>query len=226
VIRPAAVVADRVLAELSSQGPSPEAEEESTPVVEEAGTTRNWNYSRKPKGEVGERLGGKIDKLLEEIRSPVEVEREDESAWTDDDADALKVERSTDALLEAIKAESLVVPRIEVAPLVGADEVAEVVVEEVAGAASTIATEPSPLNESAWGLLCDGIEDFSPGDLQELASALDSNSQLNAIALVASIGRAKSVLGGISPWTATDAPITIGAGDLVVLLRSALRGVG
>ena len=223
VIRPATEVADRVLAELAAQGPSPEVEEESTPVIEESAPTRNGNYSRKRIGECGQRIGFNIDRVLREIRGPV---FEDESLWPDDNADELKLHRSLDALLEAIKTESLVVPRLEVAPLVGADdEVLPVVVEEVAGAASTITAEPSPFDgDSAWSLLC-AVPDFSPCDLEELASALDQHSELQGIALVAAITRAKLTLSGISSWTKPDEPIEIGAGDLLVLLRSALRGV-
>ena len=86
---------------------------------------------------------------------------------------------------------------------------------------------PSPLlGETAWGLLCDGVEDFSPSDLQELKSAMDSHAELRSIAMVAAIGRAKVTMGGISPWTAPDAPVEIAAGDLLLLLRSALKGIG
>ena len=271
VIRPAAVVADRVLAEMAAQGPTPLLEEEeSTPelndesgldqagdacidhpagdgdllgasteqranhedrralasdlrethgITPEPAPTRNWSYRRKAKGECGQRLAFNIDNVLREIRNPV---FEDERGWQEPEFPY----ELANSVLKEIRADSSVDPPSEVAPLVGADEeVATVVFEEEAGAASTLTTEPSQLNESAWGLLCDGIEDFSPSDLQELKSALDANSELNAIALVASIGRAKAVLGGISPWTAPDAPLEIGAGDLVVLLRSALRGI-
>ena len=127
VIRPAAAVADRVLAELAAQGPSPLLEdEESTPefneesrldqtcdacidnpagngdsrdasteqradlatgehelpdlranhgLTREPAPTRDWSTACK--GEVGERLGSKIDKLLEEIRNPA-IDKEDE----------------------------------------------------------------------------------------------------------------------------------------------------
>ncbi len=84
---------------------------------------------------------------------------------------------------------------------------------------------PSPFGETAWGLLCDGAEDFSPSDLQELKSATDAHAELRSIAMVAAIGRAKVTMGGISPWTAPDAPVEIAAGDLLLLLRSALKGI-
>ena len=115
-------------------------------------------------------------------------------------------------------------PQLEVAPLdAGAGDVAEVVISD-AGAAEVTA-EPSQMDgESAWGLLCP-VPEFSPSDLQELTAALDQHAEMQSIALVAAITRAKLTLSGISPWTAPDAPLEIGAGDLVVLLRSALRGV-
>ena len=92
-------------------------------------------------------------------------------------------------------------------------------------AASKLTAEPSQLDgDSAWGLLCP-VPEFSPADLQELVSALDQHAEMASISLVAAITRAKLTLRGISPWTAPDAPLQIGAGDLVVLLRSALRGV-
>lgn len=127
VIRPSDSVAEKVLAEMAAQGPSPLLEdEESTPEInEESGldqagdacidhpagdgdsrnasteqranlatgehdlpdlratsgltpdpaSTRAW--STNCKGEVGERLGGKIDKLLHEIRNPA-IDKEDE----------------------------------------------------------------------------------------------------------------------------------------------------
>ena len=74
-------------------------------------------------------------------------------------------------------------------------------------------------------MLC-GVEDFSPSDLQELTQALDATPELNAIALVASIGRAKAVLGGVSPWAAPDQPVEVAVSDLLVLLRTALKRVG
>ena len=48
---------------------------------------------------------------------------------------------------------------------------------------------------------------------------------LNAIALVASIGRAKAVLSGVNPFASPDEPVTVAVGDLLLLLRSALRGM-
>ena len=223
VIRPSDQVVDQVLAEMTAQGPSPEVEEESTPVVEERSSTHNWSTACK--GEMGVRLAFNIDRVLQEIRGPV---LEDETLWPDDNAEELKLHRSTDALLEEIRLGPSVDPPTEVCDLdagAGGNEVLPVAVEEVAGAASTIATEPSPLDgDSAWSLLC-AVPDFAPSDLEELSSALDQHPEMHSIALVAAITRAKLTLSNVSSWTAPDAPLEIGAGDLVVLLRSALRGV-
>ena len=78
---------------------------------------------------------------------------------------------------------------------------------------------------TAWGLLCDQVEDFSPSDLQEVKDAIDANPELAAIALVASIGRAKAVLNRVKPFALPDEPVTVAVGDLLLLLWSALRGV-
>ena len=78
---------------------------------------------------------------------------------------------------------------------------------------------------TAWGLLCDQVEDFSPSDLQELKAAIDANPELAAIALVASIGRANAVLSGVNPFASPDEPEPMAVGGLLLLLRSALRGV-
>ena len=84
---------------------------------------------------------------------------------------------------------------------------------------------PEEGEPTAWGLLCDQIEDFSPSDLETLKAAIDANPELAAIALVASIGRAKAVLSGVNPFASPDQPVTVAVGDLLLLLRSALHGV-
>ena len=84
---------------------------------------------------------------------------------------------------------------------------------------------PEEGEPTAWGLLCDEVENFSPSDLQTLKAAIDANPELNAIAFVASIGRAKAVLSGINPFASPDEPVTVAVGDLLLLLRSVLSGV-
>ena len=84
---------------------------------------------------------------------------------------------------------------------------------------------PEEGQATAWGLLCNQVEDFSPDDLETLKAAIDANPELAAIALVASIGRAKAVLSGVNPFASPDEPVTVAVGDLLLLLRSALRGV-
>ena len=93
--------------------------------------------------------------------------------------------------------------------------------------AATRKRSPAPEKgqPTAWGLLCDEVEDFTPADLQELKAAIDANPELNAIALIASIGRAKAVLSGVNPFASPDEPVTVAVGDLLLLLRSALRGM-
>ena len=89
------------------------------------------------------------------------------------------------------------------------------------------AAEPSPIGDSAWGLIVgDGLEQFSPDDLSELVAALDSRPSLESIALVASITRTKLAMEQISTLTAVDQPIEVAAGDLLMLLRTALKRVG
>ena len=115
---------------------------------------------------MGERLGGKIDKLLHEIRNPA-IDKEDEQPTVDPPAEVCDLDA-------------------------GGNEVLPVVIEEVAGqtplqsngtdqfgsglagavelnrseAASTLTAEPSQLDgDSAWGLLCP-VPEFSPADLQ------------------------------------------------------------
>ena len=95
-----------------------------------------------------------------------------------------------------------------------------------AGAAEVTA-EPSTFDgDSAWSLLC-AVPDFAPSDLKELssASALDQHPEMQSIALVAAITRAKLTMNGISSWSKPDAPNEIGAGDLLILLKNALHGV-
>ena len=271
VIRPATEVADRVLAELAAQGPTPLLEEvESTPeindesgldqardaclnhpagcsdsrsadggectaavvrhrcsdaigtvenelpVTPEPAPTRDWSYSRQTKGECGIRIGFLLDRVLHEIRNTV---FEDESTWEEPEFPY----ELANSVLEELRS-SVDPPLKESVTLdAGAGDVAEVVISDAG--ASEVTAEPSQLDgDSAWSLLC-AVPDFAPSDLEELASALDQHPEMHSIGLVAAIGRAKLTMSGISSWSKPDEPITIGAGDLLVLLRSALRGV-
>ena len=178
-----------------------------------------------------------LDELISEVQAeptpPVRKRRRAPRgtkcpAWIEKDLDALIWE--TVHFEDDTQPEPSVDPPVEVSDLdagAGGDEVMPVVVQEEPGATPmTAAADPSPLGDSAWGLLCDGVEDFSPSDLQSLSDALAQHSELNAIALVAAIGRAKVTMGGISPWVEPEAPVSIAAGDLLVLLRTALKRVG
>lgn len=92
-----------------------------------------------------------------------------------------------------------------------------------------VAQHRSPAPEkgepTARGLLCDEVEDFSPLDRRELKAAIDANPELNAFALTASIGWAKALLSRVNSFASADEPVTVAVGDLLLLLRSALRGV-
>tara|TARA_B100001059_G_C17552439_1_gene435963 strand:+ start:110 stop:607 length:498 start_codon:yes stop_codon:yes gene_type:complete len=137
-----------------------------------------------------------------------------------------RLARNIERVLEEIRS-AVDSPQLEVVPLdAGAGDVSEVVMSD-AGAAEVTA-EPSPFDgDSAWSLLC-AVPDFAPSDLKELSSAssaLDQHPEMQSIAFVAAITRAKLTMNGISSWSKPDAPIEIGAGDLLILLKSALHGV-
>lgn len=100
-----------------------------------------------------------------------------------------------------------------------------VVLDLLDAAARKRTPAPEEGQPTAWGLLCDEVEEFTPADLQELKAAVDANPELAAIALFYSICRANAVLSGVNPLASPDEPVTVAVGDLLLLLRSALRGM-
>jgi len=225
VIRPAAVVADRVLVELSSQGSSPEAEVESTPEVEERSSTPKGNYSRKRIGECGMRIGSNIDMVLRQIRGP---QIEDESTWEEPEFPY----ELANSILEEIRFSSVREPSKPLgAGAQGTDDTvagrgsSDFTIPESGLSLEVKAKAPSAISEfdtSVWAKLTQPDCGTDCGSLEGLIDALDSSPELRSAALLRSMGRYRDVLDALPSDAPIDTPLTVTAVDVLVLIKTVM----
>ena len=77
---------------------------------------------------------------------------------------------------------------------------------------------------SAWAL-CVGVTDFIPATLVDLVDAMDNIPNLEAAAMVAAITHASYVMRDVDKMAAPGDSVSLPVGDLLVLLRAAMKRV-
>jgi hypothetical protein len=94
------------------------------------------------------------------------------------------------------------------------------VVEPSGALAPTPCPSQLELDGSAWDRLV--AANIAPGDLGELIELLEVNPTVRSTALMFALARSRELLEQVASSAPIDAPLTIGAADLIVLTRAAM----
>jgi len=187
-------------------------------------------HSRQPRGECGQRLGDRIDGIVQYIRGPV-ITPEDE--WPDDEPLEL------DGLLQQIRHEATcqsaccgspepistaVDPPVEVVISTGACDEGKGARSSAAGG-SGFSNDAAELIGTAWQVVAGEHAGSGIEELDHLEAVLDESPRLAGPMMLSTIVRLREALNQIPKDASTTHPVMITAMDAVLLSRSVLKGL-
>ena len=199
------------------------------PIPTPVPTPEPKGYSRKAKGECGERIGYKLDCIIREIQGPQPLE--DEADWPDDEPlllDELIAEIRHESSCESTccaPSETVVDPPVTVTITPGGSD-------EDMGAPSTAIggggfTNDVELSGTAWQMVAgtDGDEHGQVENLEHLQALLETSPEVVGPMLMGALVRLRAALQQIPRDADAMHPVMVPACDAVLLSRSVLRGL-
>ena len=173
-------------------------------------------YSRKRKGECGERIGYKLDCIIREIQAPQPLE--DEADWPDDEPiqlDELIAEIRHQSSCESTCCapfETVVDPPVTVTITPGGSD------EDMGAPSNAIGGDGFTNHETAsvWDAFSGRPECINPSS--EFLEQLDEEPRLRSAAMLRSLGRIREELEAMPEQSLMDAPVCIQLQDALVLM--------
>ena len=188
-------------------------EEPITSIVEPAPEPEGTGHSRRPRGECGQVLSGRIDAVVQEIQGPP---IEDESDWPDDEPLGL------DQLITEIRGAAVEIPLpVEITasedppqPL-GAGIGTDATAAGVGGNDSSFPNESMP-SATVWDAFSG--RPVCSNDTTDFLQQLDDEPRLRSAAMLRTLGRVREELEALPEQSALDAPVCISLSDALVLM--------